>query len=94
MAYIIDLIIIMQMIFVISEARSDGVVKPEEVEDVLKRFEANKCNDVHQEIKQFIRETGVLKAVANKDVVFEKIVNLIGHYRARGEDNTSPEMPA
>jgi hypothetical protein len=35
MAYIVDLIIIIQMIFVISEARSDRVVKPAEVEDVL-----------------------------------------------------------
>ena len=40
MAYIVDLIIIMQMIFVISEARLDGVVKPEEVEAILSRFEA------------------------------------------------------
>jgi len=63
MAYIVDLIIIMQMIFIISEARPDRVVKPEEVEDVLNRFEANQCNDVHQEIRQFIREMGVLKAV-------------------------------
>jgi hypothetical protein len=94
MAYIVDLIIIMQMIFVISEARPDGVVKPEEVEDVLNRFEADQCNDVHQEIRKFIRDTGVLKAVTSKDVVFEKIVNLIDHYRARGEDNTSPDMPA
>jgi hypothetical protein len=88
MAYIIDLIIIMQMIFVISEARPDGVVKPEEVEDVLNRFEANQCNDVHQEIVQFTWDMSVLKAVIGKDVVFEKIVNLINHYRAEGEDNT------
>ena len=94
MAYIIDLIIIMQMIFVISEARPDGVVKPEEVEDVLNRFEANQCNDVHQEIRQFTREMGVLKAVVGKDVVFEKIVNLIDHYRASGEENTGAETLA
>ena len=94
MAYIVDLIIIMQMIFVISEARSDGVVKPEEVEAILNRFEANQCNDVHQEIRRFVREMGVLKAVTSKDVVFDKIVNLIDHYRARGEDNTRAEMPA
>jgi len=50
MAYIVDLIIIMQIIFVISEARPDGVVKLEEVEDILNRFEANQCNDVQQEI--------------------------------------------
>ena len=94
MAYIVDLIIIMQMIFVISEARPDGVVKPEEVEEVLNRFEANQCNDVHQEIRQFTREMGVLKAVVGKDAVFEKIVNLIEHYRAKGEENTGAEMLA
>jgi hypothetical protein len=84
---------IMQMIFVISEARPDGVVKPEEVEVVLNRFEAVQCNDVHQEIREFIREMGVLKAVVCKDVVFEKIVNLIDHYRVSAEDNTSPVAP-
>jgi hypothetical protein len=72
MAYIVDLIIIMQMIFVISEARPDGVVKPEEVEDVLNRFEADQCNDVHQEIRKFIRDMGVLKAVTSKDVVSKR----------------------
>jgi hypothetical protein len=72
MAYIIDLII--------SEARPDGVAKPEEVEVVLNRFEATRCNDVHQEIRQFIREMGVLKAVVGKDIDFEKIMNLIDHY--------------
>jgi len=84
----------MQMIFVISEARPDGVVKPDEVEDVLNRFEANQCNDVHQEIRQFIREMGVLKAVVGKDIIFEKIVNLIDHYRAKGEDNTAADSEA
>jgi len=83
MAYIVDLIIIMQMNFIISEARPDGVVKPEEVEDVLNRFETN-----HQEIRQFVREMGVLKAVIGKDV---KIVNLIDHYRTNGEDNTAAD---
>jgi hypothetical protein len=94
MAYIVDLIIIMQMIFVISEARPDGVVTPEEVEDVISRFEATQSNDVHQEIRQFTQEMGVLKAVIGKDLVFEKIVDLIDHYRAKGEDNTGAEMPA
>jgi len=81
MAYIIDLII--------SDARPDGVAKPEEVEDVLNRFEANQCNDVHQEIRQFTREMGVLKAAVGKDVVFEKIVNLIDHYRANRRADAS-----
>jgi hypothetical protein len=86
MAYTIDLIT-MQMIFVISETWPNGVVKPEEVEDILTRFEATQCNDVHHEIREFIREMGVLKAVVGKDIVFEKIMNLIDHYRAKVEDN-------
>jgi hypothetical protein len=82
MAYIVDLIIIMQMIFILSEGRPDGVVKREEVEDVLKRFEDDHCNDVHEEIRTFVRETGVFNAVMGKDTVFEKVVELIGRYRA------------
>ena len=62
MAYIVDLII-MQMIFIISEGRADGVVKPEEVENVLKDFGADQRSRVHREIKKFVREMGVLKAV-------------------------------
>jgi ABC-type multidrug transport system fused ATPase/permease subunit len=87
MAYIIDLIIIMQMIFVISEARQDGVVTAEEVEDVLRRFEANQCNEVHEDIRKFVRETGIFKAVMGKDVVFDKMVELIDNNRA---DQRSP----
>ena len=86
MAYIVDLIIIMQMIFVISESRADGVVKPEEVEDVLNHFEAEWCSSVHRNIRQFVEEVGVFNAVMGKDIVFEKIVNLIDHHRVRGED--------
>ena len=86
MAYIVDLIIIMEMIFVISESRVDGVVTSREVEDILKRFEADRCNGVHQDIKQFVEEVGVFNAIIGKDIVFEKIVNLIDHHRVRGED--------
>ena len=75
MAYIVDLIIIMQMIFIISQGREDGVVKPEEVEDVLKDFEANQRSKVHQDIKKFVREEGVFKG---KEIVLEKMVELIG----------------
>ena len=69
------------------------MVKPEEVEDVLSGFEANQCNDVHQAIRQFTREMGVLKAVVGKDV-FEKIVNQIDYYQAKGEENTCAQMLA
>jgi hypothetical protein len=94
MAYIVDLTIIMQMIFVISQARADGVVKPEEVEDVLKRFEADQRIGVHQDIKAFVRQMGVIKAVIlGKDVVLDKMVTLIDNYRVRGEDSTRPDRP-
>jgi hypothetical protein len=82
MAYIVDLIIIMQMIFIISEARPDGVVRREEVENVLKRFEDNHCNDIHEEIRTFVRDTGVFSALTDKDTVFDKMVELIDQYRA------------
>jgi len=94
MAYIVDLIVIMQMIFVISEKRVNGVVKPEEVEDVLKDFEANQRSDIHRVIRQFVRQMGVPKAVVGKDIVFEKMVDLINHHRAQGEVSTqSAETP-
>ena len=74
MAYIVDLIIIMQMIFIISQGMEDGVVKPEEVEDVLKDFEANQRSKVHHDIRKFVWEEGVFK---RKDIVLEKLVELI-----------------
>ncbi len=89
MAYIVDLTIIMQMIFVISQGRADGVVRPEEVEDVLKRFEVDQRSSVHRDIKQFVRQMSIFKV--GRDVVFEKIVNLIDHYRVKEEDGTRPE---
>ena len=82
MAYIVDLIIIMQMIFAISVARPDGVVTREEVENVLKNFKDNHCNDVHDEISTFVQNTGVFSALTGKDTVFEKVVELIDRYRA------------
>jgi len=75
MAYIVDLIIIMQMIFIISQGRADGVVTREEVEGVLKDFEANRRSNVHRDIRKFVREEGVLKG---RDIVLEKMVELIG----------------
>ena len=75
MAYIVDLIIIMQMIFIISQGRADGVVTREEVENVLKDFNANHRSRVHQDIREFVREKGVFKG---KDIVLEKMVALIG----------------
>ena len=74
MAYIVDLIIIMQMIFIISQGRADGVVTREEVEGVLKDFEANQRRKVHRDIRKFVREEGVFKG---KDIVLEKMVELI-----------------
>ena len=88
MAYIVDLIIIMQMIFVISERRENGVVKPKEVEGVLKEFEDNQRRRVHREIRQFVDQLGVAKAVMGKDQVLEKIEELIEKYRVRGESNS------
>ena len=82
MAYIVDLIIIMQMIFIISKGREDGIVKPEEVEDVLKDFEANQRGKVHQDIRKFVREEGVFKG---KDIVLDKIVELIGQTPLEGK---------
>ena len=75
MAYIVDLIIIMQMIFIISQGRVDGVVTREEVEGVLKDFEANQRSRVHRDIRKFVREEGVFKG---RDIVLEKMVELIG----------------
>ena len=75
MAYIVDLIIIMQMIFIISQGRVDGVVTREEVEGVLKEFEANQRSRVHQDIRKFVREEGVFKG---RDIVLDKMVELIG----------------
>ena len=46
-----DLIIIVRMIFVISEERPDRIVRPEEVEDVLTRFETDHSNHIHADIR-------------------------------------------
>ena len=75
MAYIVDLIIIMQMIFIISQGRADGVVTREEVEGVLEDFESNQRSKVHRHIRKFVQEEGVFKG---KDIVLEKMVELIG----------------
>ena len=75
MGYIVDLIIIMQMIFIISQGRADGVVTREEVEGVLKDFETNRRGKVHRDIRKFVKEEGVFKG---KDIVLEKMVELIG----------------
>ena len=64
----------MQMIFIISQGREDGVVTREEVEGVLKDFDANQRSKVHRDIRKFVREEGVFKG---KDVVLEKMVELI-----------------
>ena len=51
MAYIVDLIIIMQTVYIISQGRADGVVTREEVEVVLKDFETNHHRKFHRDIE-------------------------------------------
>ena len=61
--------------FFFSQGRADGVVTREEVEGVLKDFEANQRSRVHRDIRKFVREEGVL---TGRDIVLEKMVELIG----------------
>ena len=53
------------------------VVRPEEVVDVLRHFEANQHNEIHADIRAFIQEMSILEAIQRKDIVFEKMVGLI-----------------
>ena len=64
----------MQMIFIISQGRADGVVTREEVEGILKDFEANHRSRVHRDIRKFVWEEGLFKG---KDIVLERMVELI-----------------
>jgi hypothetical protein len=64
----------MQIIFIISEGRANGVVKSEKVEGVVKDFGATQRSRVHWDIKKFIREEDVFKG---KDIDLEKMVELI-----------------
>ena len=59
------------------ETKPAGVVRPEEVVDVLRRFEANQRNEIHADIRTFIQEMSILEAVERKDIVFEKMAGLI-----------------
>jgi hypothetical protein len=89
MAYIVDLIIIIRTIVVISEARHK-FVWPEEIEDVLRRFEANQRNEIHAEIRSFVQEMGVLQAIAGpKAIVLEKMVELVDSRGASAEDSST-----
>ena len=51
--------------------------KTQEAEGVLKGFGDNQRRQVHRDIKNFVREMGVLKAVVGKDIILEKAVELI-----------------
>ena len=67
----------MQMGFIISEGRADGVVKPNQAEGVLKDFGDSQRSKVHRDIKKIVQEMGVLKAIVGKDIILEKVVKLI-----------------
>ena len=83
MAHIVNLIVIMRMIFFISDARKDGVVKFMEIDYVLDFFEANQCSDIHAEIGVFVRDLGAFTAARVNDIVFRKMAELIDHHGER-----------
>jgi hypothetical protein len=83
MAHIVNLVVIMRMIFIISDARTDGVVKFWEIDYVLDFFETNQCSDIHTEIGTFIRDLGAFTAVSVNDIVFKKMVELIDYHGER-----------
>jgi len=83
MAYIVNLIVIMRMIFFISDARIDGVVKFMEIDYVLDFFETNQRSDIHTEIGVFVRDLGAFTAVRANDIVFKKMVELIDYHGER-----------
>ena len=79
MAYIVDPIIIDIMqndfCYLTGKGRRCSIVPREEVEGVLKDFETNRRSKVHRDIGNSFERRGVIKG---KDIVLEKIVELIG----------------
>jgi len=83
MECIVDLIVIMRMIFFISDARTDGIVRHKEVDNVLDIFETNLLSDIHAEIEVFVRDLGAFTVARVNDIVFKKMLELIDNHGDR-----------
>ena len=75
MGYIVNLTLVLCRVF-----RSPGNVSPSEVQSVMNNFAGSSLKtSIHAEIKSFLR-TVPLFEYHNKDVVMEKIIELIRQY--------------
>lgn len=74
MAYIVDLVVILSLLFKESE---ESPISEKRVKAAIIKFGHYAKNDVHSKIRQFVADHGVFKAIVQRDVVFEKIVALI-----------------
>ena len=77
MAYIVGLTVIMQMIFLKSASSENGLVSTAEVEEVLRRYKSEKQDTIHGAVRQFVQGMNPIKAIAGRDQVFDKVVELI-----------------
>lgn len=80
MAYIIDLVIIMYLVF-----NLDGPVTREQVRETVDTFQSQTKDIVHAEIRDFVSRRGVVEIFVNRDDVFEKIVELICQHTVSSE---------
>jgi hypothetical protein len=75
MGYIVDLTLVLCSVF-----RFPGNVSPSKVQSVMNNFAGSGLKtSIHAEIKSFLRTVPLLE-YHNKDVVMEKIIDLIRQY--------------
>ena len=74
MAYIVDLVVVMNLAF-----KKGKLVTQDDVKDVIQDFEKIK-NDVHWEIREFVARRNASQVFFSQDGTLEKIEELIRKY--------------
>ncbi len=87
MAYIVDLVVIMHMVFMLNRP-----VTQEDIREVTNTFERQFKNVVHAEIRSFVSRRGVVRVFLNRDDVFDEIEELIrSHVRVVSPETGTEE---
>ncbi len=75
MAFIVDLVIVMDMVFTVGKPVAQG-----DVLKVLGNFGQSKKNRVHADITRFVSDRNVIEVAFHQKDILDKIVELIHQY--------------
>lgn len=91
MAYIVDLMVIMDILFTLGQKKSS--VSQDDVTDAITIFERQHKDAIHRQIREIALDLAIPKAIMDRDIVCQHIVALINTHTKDSQPQTD-DQPA